>query len=348
AFLCLHLTYNFQSSSLPENIRTVRILLSLIILHSLNSFLFQFCINGYQYLAWALPLGLLYGPVFYIGAQRERGDLFDLRKYILHFLPFFFGMFFYVVLLFSYLYREQCGYMHYLLLHIAIGISFFSYSAWRLKTPQLDQNGLRKMIHILFMVLAVGIIVPKLGEFFLQLDGYNSVTSYVWTIGTLFILLCLYQLLVNSLRSTVIPVSESIAVEISQPIIAEIKNDIQKEDEKIEAWRSHIQKIEKYMLCLPYLQDDFDIKKMSSDVDIPRYVLNEFFTEYYKETFAKKVNFLRIAHACTVLSSDHYELNIDELWKQCGFRSRASFYRNFSQVQGCTPLEYRNNYILTK
>lgn len=350
AAICMHLTYSFKTDTKPEAIGIIRVFLGVMMLYALNDIVFRFWITGYYYLTWSLPLGLLYGPVLYIGTRQKRHVRFN-GKWFIHFFPFLLGVFFYFLLLFSFNYREKYGQLHYQLLYFAMGISFFAYSIWRLKTVKWEGNTIRVNIHLLLLVLSMTIIVPKIGEMLLQVEGYNSMTTYIWYGGQLMILFFLYLMFVKALQTpAAVPAMQtteevnSITLESASLSMSAIDED----GNRVESWKAYLPKLIAYMDTYPYLDVDFDLKKMGADLDIPRYMLNELFTDHYKETFMKKINILRIEYACKVLRGDSFDLNIEELWKQCGFRSRASFYRNFSQVMASSPSDYRNKYAIIK
>ncbi|MGJ1421109.1 helix-turn-helix domain-containing protein [Sphingobacterium spiritivorum] len=108
---------------------------------------------------------------------------------------------------------------------------------------------------------------------------------------------------------------------------------------------SYAIKITKYLSTEKYLDITFSLEILSRQTRIPKHHLSQVFTRYFKCNFTKHINMLRIDYACRILEQQDFAENVDNLVEKCGFKSKASFYRNFNLLRGCTPLEYRQSRI---
>ncbi len=104
-------------------------------------------------------------------------------------------------------------------------------------------------------------------------------------------------------------------------------------------------KITRYLNTEKYLDNTFSLDVLSSHTRIPKHHLSQVFARYFKSNFNKHINLLRIEYACRILENQDFTDNVDNLVERCGFNSKASFYRNFNLIRGCTPLEYRQSRI---
>jgi AraC-like DNA-binding protein len=94
----------------------------------------------------------------------------------------------------------------------------------------------------------------------------------------------------------------------------------------------------------PYLNPDFNLTMMSSDINIPVHHLSYYFNEYLNISFNTWKNNFKIDHVITLINNGTGEiLTLDALAKQAGFGSRTSFFNSFKQKIGVTPSEYLNS-----
>lgn len=79
---------------------------------------------------------------------------------------------------------------------------------------------------------------------------------------------------------------------------------------------------------------------VSHELGISTANLSQIFSNIIGCSFATHVNSLRVAHAKRLLRSSNYSVN--EICIMSGFQSKRSFFRNFQNMCGQTPLEYRH------
>jgi len=103
-------------------------------------------------------------------------------------------------------------------------------------------------------------------------------------------------------------------------------------------------KIDRYIENKPYLNPDFNLTMMSSDINIPVHHLSYYFNEHLNIAFNTWKNNFKIDHVITLINDGSGEiLTLDALAKQAGFGSRTSFFNSFKQKMGVTPSEYLNS-----
>jgi AraC-like DNA-binding protein len=105
---------------------------------------------------------------------------------------------------------------------------------------------------------------------------------------------------------------------------------------------AYAQKVNDYLVSKKYLDSNFNLNILSSDLKIPKHYLSQVFSQYYGKNFLKYINSLRIMHACELLEDHNLESTIEGLAEHCGFSSKASFYRNFKEIAKMTPSEFIN------
>lgn len=104
---------------------------------------------------------------------------------------------------------------------------------------------------------------------------------------------------------------------------------------------SYIEQINLYLKSNPFTNPDFDLKTISSSLNIPYYHLEYLFRYYNQYSFAEFRNVLRVRHVLQALDKGERETySLEELGQKAGFSSRSSFFRVFKQVTGKTPKQY--------
>jgi len=67
-----------------------------------------------------------------------------------------------------------------------------------------------------------------------------------------------------------------------------------------------------------------------------------FFKINTKKTYTQFLKEIRIAHACKLLKLDH--LYVSQIFHECGYQNISHFNRQFKDVKGITPTEYRKQF----
>lgn len=94
-----------------------------------------------------------------------------------------------------------------------------------------------------------------------------------------------------------------------------------------------------------YLDPDLNLDTFSKKLGIDKSVLSKFIKETYNSGFNRIINRHRIEQFKTLLNEDKLKnYDLVGLAKESGFKSKATFYRVFKEIEGITPLQYKNKY----
>jgi AraC-like DNA-binding protein len=89
----------------------------------------------------------------------------------------------------------------------------------------------------------------------------------------------------------------------------------------------------------PYLQPGFSVTDLSIRFEVPRHHIDYCFSRVMLEKFTEMRKRLRVEHARSLLS-EHHNLSMEGIGKECGFASKSSFFSSFREVMGMTPAEF--------
>lgn len=85
---------------------------------------------------------------------------------------------------------------------------------------------------------------------------------------------------------------------------------------------------------------DCSLKTLARTTAYSYSYISRYFKEVVKISFNSYVNQYRISNACYIL--DNTDVSILECSIECGYRCLRSFNRNFKEITGITPREYKN------
>ncbi|WP_201113546.1 AraC family transcriptional regulator, partial [Dysgonomonas sp. Marseille-P4677] len=89
------------------------------------------------------------------------------------------------------------------------------------------------------------------------------------------------------------------------------------------------------------LNPNLDIKIVSRILNISQKHLTDLIKQNYSSTFFKILTAKRIEKACQFIIDENFNYEYESLYIRCGLKSKATFYRNFLFIKGCTPSQYR-------
>lgn len=320
--------------------KIVFIFVIVTVLHYSNAFVFIELLEGYQYIERASTFELLYGPLFFLGYLTTRKKRLNAEILFYHGLPFIIFSTVYSIFLTSPIFRVEYSALYYSLLYISMVCSMAYYGfnvLYRVVARRFFLNSISRYALILFFIFfSLLVLVVTIG--LLTQNVIDSYIFYLLKFLFLFITVLLsYMYFLGRVR-LVHKVSVIEGNEVTRKDKVESKEAVLI---KKKITNKHLLQIESYMQGRPYLKADFKQEQMALEIGLPKYVLSKYFTQVHSGGFLKVINGLRVDYACKMLEDEELLYTMEELAVLCGFNSRASFYRNFSNQENCTPMEYR-------
>lgn len=104
-----------------------------------------------------------------------------------------------------------------------------------------------------------------------------------------------------------------------------------------------IRKLERYFQeNKPYLDSDFNIYRLSEQLNLSRHDLTEVINTGIGKNFYQFVNEYRVEEVKQKLKNPKYNnYSIDAIGFECGFNSKSTFYEVFKKYTGQTPSQYK-------
>lgn len=333
---------NPSPSRLDKVIRAFFVLVSIHIVHAA---LFRDVFLGLKYVDRGAPFGLLYGPLLYFAYRTAHRKALSLKVIILHVLPFILGLAAYGIFIIFYEFRMEYTQAYYVALYGLMALSWMVYPMVVIlsggRTHTISSWIYRYAIVVLLILAAF--MLPLVIEGTARGERAVSPTSGFVIFFSMLIGVCLaYFHQLNQIVRT-----KSVTAELSdkeEQLPSENCTDVGIADTT--KFKKYYGRIEAYMAHERYLDPEFTISAMLQELRLPKPVVVSFFASEYQGNIKQAINALRIKRACVLLEGERLEFSMEELASKCGFNSRASFYRNFSQEKNCTPLEYRDACLL--
>ncbi|MEY8760186.1 AraC family transcriptional regulator [Chryseobacterium tongliaoense] len=96
-----------------------------------------------------------------------------------------------------------------------------------------------------------------------------------------------------------------------------------------------------------YTKEDLNMEDISNMIHVSKNHLSQCISEGLQTTFYDLINKYRIEEFIAQINQKP-DLQISELYYQCGFRSKATFYKYFKQETGINPNDYRKKILEEK
>jgi AraC-like DNA-binding protein len=96
----------------------------------------------------------------------------------------------------------------------------------------------------------------------------------------------------------------------------------------------------------PYLNPNFSIHDVSRELNIPHLRVSTSFNKQLETSFPEYRNKLRVAYAVNLLQENaHFQMSIEGIAFQSGFKNKSSFYTAFRAVHQMTPTEWISKHL---
>ena len=159
------------------------------------------------------------------------------------------------------------------------------------------------------------------------------------------ILYGLFQPIVSVPGSGELPVPEEKPIPIKRELSTEAIA-IPSEDNAITISQSdalrYKTKLERFFMeHKPFLNTQYSLEQLVSDIHIPRYILSTFINREYGMGFREYINRHRVEYLLQNIDNPAWKnLTLEAIGEECGFNSRITFIKNFKQITGSTPSDY--------
>lgn len=90
-------------------------------------------------------------------------------------------------------------------------------------------------------------------------------------------------------------------------------------------------------------KEDLDSREAAALACLNEAAFCRYFKRRTEKTFSQFVNYVRVTHATNLLTEENW--SIANICFECGYKNISYFNRQFKEIIGCTPLEYRQQHL---
>lgn len=308
------------------------------LLYILCSYLFFVFYPKQLYRVLAFPIGLLYSTVLFIEHYRFLGH--SLRRFYQPIIPFVVGLVGYTILMLIPAKRYLFLHEYFILIHVSVCIMLLVYVVWVVFIPAKGCKSRPRLRSRKYVSLVLCTLATFMLMFMLLWVERGKMESYIISALSCFVLVLVYMVQFFAFHrrgdDTVTAVDSDVEIDVP------VRDELVVSKDLILAYKIEIQR---FIGSRAYLAVDLTKDIFSERVNIPKAHISPFLREAYGKGFNAFINELRVTYASKELKRKDLAYTMEELSFICGFRSRASFYRNFIAVFGCSPLQYRNEQL---
>lgn len=93
----------------------------------------------------------------------------------------------------------------------------------------------------------------------------------------------------------------------------------------------------------PFLDPSFNLGKFCNDKLSNQKHFKNFIAREYNQSTVGFLNQLRVEEFKSILNNNHMDYDLFGIAQECGFKSKATFFRVFKEIEGMTPNQYKQS-----
>lgn len=352
-FICVSIHLAFVARIKKSFDKVIFFSLVYALVHTLHTCFVYLFSSSFSYIALAAPYGLLYGPILYWGIKSSKKGVVTRIQVKKHLVPFLLFFPFYLLSLFSWKFRSISNSYYPFFLYGVTALSWYAYSLWSMFSGDLKKGSLIegkiliKLLAFLLFILAIFLTLLFVNTTFFELykviKNASSFIFFCLLVGVILVYIYIVNGIVhgnNTLPGSDIKEGGNLRSQRTKKQITYQKSQLP--DEICE---DYLNRLNQYMDKKPYLDPDFNLDQLAKELKMYKHHCSQLLNKKCGQNFSTYVNLKRLEHACFLLTDSTVNIHIEDIAENCGFKSKASFYRNFNGHIGCTPTEYRRRFI---
>lgn len=292
------------------------------------------------------PFILMYGPILYFGIVALRDRLLPTWKVLLHAAPFIVFSLLFLALMFGMVKNtEEVHQTFYQQLYRIGPLSFLGYTLYSVFSSRRIFGQFRdKLLMFVFgrvfllFLATIMMILSFSGQVTRNPNAVYLLRIIVYTCMLIFILTVFNYTLNKLLKRSALAMPGDYGREVGRQNIKYERSPLN--HEQLLAYQKRlVAAVEEDKL---FLDTSLSLSSLANHLKIPNHHLTQVFNMQLKQTFYQFINGCRVNYACKLLDNETLDMNLEELAEKSGFNAKVSFNRQFKQIKGCTPSEYRD------
>lgn len=352
--VALHINANIEFKQSHNKILTI-LLLTYLFHNTLLIPIWIISSESLLYIDLASPFGLMYGPIMYFYYKSLHKVKMSKLAIYTNLIPIIISWITYFVFILNESIRIQTSSYYYPILYGCIGISFVLYSLYIFILDTKNKDYIFSLFSFFLILAGVFMIYLSVKLFYkdLSLIITNDIASNLTM--TLFMLLgglLLFDLVFRLFKSQFQPKRTR-----HQYSLYNVNNEREKHTEgneksllqtksiseniKTDRFDKDKELIENFFTPEHIVDKTNDLSKAANILGMSQNRLQNLIYDYYGTTFTKILTIKRIDYACKIILDNDTSEIPDNLHELSGFNSISTFYRNFKNIKGCSPSQYK-------
>jgi AraC-like DNA-binding protein len=316
-----------------------------VFVNSLYSFLIELCAPHEPWKDRLSPFILMYGPILYFGILSLRDNKLPVRIALLHSLPFLLYLIPFLGLLIGWIKSQEI--QHILNNHLTI-LGPISFIAYTFVSIVMGRNLFRTRFRAQLFIFVFGrvfLLFFAMLFIIIAFSGTKADNEQAITLLRMMVYICMLIFILAIFNFTIKQLLVKFSIDSAQDPVEEENIGAKYERSVLSA--TQLKAYEERLASAMdeenlFLDATLSLPSLATHLKLPPHHLTQVFSVQIKQSFYQYINGYRVAYSCNLLEQG-IELTIQEVAEKSGFNSKASFYRQFRELKGCTPSAYKNN-----